>query len=90
MNEFLDTLSQIWDFFNSFWFPAAVAVVGIVFFVVMFVKANRKVDKHRRKSGKKLSTMPMRNTSGRNILLGTKIIRRKQRLLKRRVESLQY
>lgn len=54
MNEFLDTLSQIRDFFNSVWFPAAVAVVGIVFFVVMFVKANRTVDKHRKEVRQKI------------------------------------
>lgn len=48
MDKFSDVLNLIWDFVNHpIWFPAALAVVGIIFFVVMFIKANRIVDRHR-------------------------------------------
>ena len=48
MDKFSDVLNLIWDFVNHpIWFPSALAVVGIIFFVVMFIKANRIVDRHR-------------------------------------------
>ena len=46
MVKFSDVLNLIWDFVNHpIWFPAALAVVGIIFFVVMFIKANRIFDR---------------------------------------------
>lgn len=56
MDKFSDVLNLIWDFVNHpIWFPAALAVVGIIFFVVMFIKANRIVDRHRAEVQQKLS-----------------------------------
>lgn len=48
MEKFFNILNAFWDFMNhSIWFPAVLAVAGIVFFAVMYIKTSRAVDKHR-------------------------------------------
>ena len=55
MDKFSDVLNLIWDFVNHpIWFPAALAVVGIIFFVVMFIKANRIVQRFNKKLSMRL------------------------------------
>lgn len=48
MDGLLDFFNSIWNFLNSFWIPLTIVVVGIVYFAVMYYKANRVVDKHRK------------------------------------------
>lgn len=48
MDGLLGFLNSIWNFLNSFWIPLTIVVVGIVYFAVVYYKANRVVDKHRK------------------------------------------
>ena len=55
MDKFLDILNSIWNFFNHpVWFPVILAMVSIVFFVVLFHRANRVIDKHREEVQRKI------------------------------------
>ncbi len=54
MEKSIDNLTKIWDFMNSYWFPLCVAIIGIVTFGIMFFKANRHVDKHRKEVQQKI------------------------------------
>ena len=47
MENFLDILTNLGVFLNSYWFPLLLALICILFFAVMFFRANRMVDKHR-------------------------------------------
>lgn len=55
MDKFSDFLNTIGAFINHpIWLPAIIAIVGIIFFVVLFFKANRDVDKHRTETQQKI------------------------------------
>lgn len=48
MDQILDFLNRIWIFLNHpLWVPLIIAVTGAVFFAVMYIRANRAVDKYR-------------------------------------------
>ena len=54
MENFLDILTNLGVFLNSYWFPLLLALICILFFAVMFFRANRMVDKHRQEIKKKI------------------------------------
>ena len=47
MENFSDILTNLGVFLNSYRFPLLLALICILFFEVMFFRANRMVDKHR-------------------------------------------
>lgn len=48
MTDFLNALSLFWEFVNHpVWLPIILAVVGMAYFAVMYIKAERVTNKHR-------------------------------------------
>lgn len=47
MDKFFDILNLIWEFLNSSWMLAIIAVIGIIYFAVTYIKADRLVNQYR-------------------------------------------
>lgn len=55
MDQILDFLNRIWNFLNHpLWGPLVIAVAGIVFFVIVYIKANRIADRYREELQQKI------------------------------------
>lgn len=54
MENFLDILTQIWNFLNSYWFPLLLGIIGIIVFGVVYFKANQIADKYRKEVQQKI------------------------------------
>ena len=55
MDQILDFLNLIWNFLNHpLWVPLVIAVAGIVFFVIVYIKANRIADRYREELQQKI------------------------------------
>ena len=54
MENFLDILTNLGVFLNSYWFPLLLALICILFFAVMFFRANKTADKYRKEVQQKI------------------------------------